>query len=102
MKKLIVVILFAAAPAFAGGGPDGRALFKTNCSACHGPDGAGQTPVGKSLKVRDLRSADVQKRSDEELGKVIADGKGNMPAFKDRLGPADIGALVAFIRSIRK
>ena len=36
----------------------------------------GETSVGKAMKVRDLRSADVQKQSDSDLQKVISDGKG--------------------------
>jgi len=68
----------------------------------HGADGSGQTPTGKALKVRDLRSADVQKQSDKELAATIADGKGKMPAYQSKLGAADIDALVSYIRKFRK
>jgi cytochrome c6 len=107
MKKTFAVltlcILIAAPSAFAGGGgSDGPAIFKAKCAMCHGPDGAGQTTMGKNLKLRDLRSADVQKQTDAQLAKWIADGKGKMPAYKAKLTPADIEAVVAFIRSIKK
>jgi cytochrome c553 len=46
---------------------DGAALYKTKCAMCHGPDGAGKTPVGTKLNVRDLRSPEVQKQSDSDL-----------------------------------
>ena len=36
---------------------DGAAIYKTRCAPCHRPDGSGQTPVGKNLKVQDLRRA---------------------------------------------
>jgi len=78
---------------------DGAATFKTKCAPCHGTDGSGQTPVGKNLKVRDLRSAEVQKLSDAEMTKVLADGKGKMPASK--LAPEDIKAVIGFIRSLK-
>src|SRR5918993_1252123 len=103
MKKLIAVLtlaLLVAAPAvFAA---DGAALHKSKCAMCHGANGDGQTPMGKNMKLRDLRSADVQKQTDAELVKWIADGKGKMPAYKSKLTPADIDAVVAFIRTLKK
>lgn len=107
MKKLITIlatcIVIAAPSAFAGGsGADGTAVYKAKCAMCHGPDGAGQTPMGKNLKVRALASADVQQQTDAELTKWITDGKGKMPAYKAKLTPADIDAVVAFIRTLKK
>ena len=105
MKLLVVMALFClfAGPAgVAGGGPDGAAIYKSKCAMCHGPDGAGQTTMGKNMKLRDLRAADVQKQTDAELMKWIADGKGKMPAYKAKLSAAEIDALVGFIRSIKK
>ena len=107
MKKLVTIlaicIVVVAPSAFAGGGgSDGAAIYKAKCAMCHGPDGAGQTPMGKNMKLRDLRSAEVQKQTDAELTKWIADGKGKMPAYKGKLTPADIDALVGYIRSIKK
>ena len=97
-KTLTCSLLLAVAlpmAAFA----DGAATFKTKCAPCHGADGSGQTPVGKNLKVRDLRSAEVQKLSDADMTKVLAEGKGKMPASK--LAPADIKAVVGFIRTLK-
>jgi mono/diheme cytochrome c family protein len=107
MKKLITILascmVIAAPSAFAGGsGSDGPAIYKAKCAMCHGPDGAGQTPMGKNLKVRALGSADVQKQTDAELAKWITDGKGKMPAYKGKLGPADIDAVVDFLRTLKK
>ena len=92
---LSATIAFAAEP-----GP--AEIFKGKCASCHGPDGAGATAIGKALKVRDLRSADVQKASDADLQKVISDGKGKMPAYKTKLSVADISSLVAYIRGLAK
>jgi len=78
---------------------DGAAVYKTTCTPCHGADGSGQTPVGKNLKVRDLRSAEVQKLSDADITKVLTDGKGKMP--KSKLEAADIKAVVAYIRTLK-
>ncbi len=48
MKRTLIALLIAA-PAWGDAGPDGGAIYKANCAMCHGPDGKGQTPVGKSL-----------------------------------------------------
>lgn len=94
------LILVAAPAAFAAA--DGAAIYKAKCVSCHGANGSGQTPVGKSMKLRDLRSADVQKQTDQELYKWTADGKGKMPAYKGKLTEAQINALVAHMRTMAK
>jgi cytochrome c6 len=81
---------------------DGATVYKGKCVACHGPDGSGNTTVGKNLKLRDLRSEEVQKMSDAELTAVITDGKGKMPPYGKKLSPDEIKSLVGHIRSIRK
>lgn len=100
MKKIVtfMAMLALAVPVLAFA--DGAALYKTKCAPCHGPDGAGQTPVGKNLKVKDLRSAEVQKLTDAELTKLLNEGKGKMPPAK--LSADDAKAVVAFIRSLKK
>jgi mono/diheme cytochrome c family protein len=80
---------------------EGAAIYKAKCAICHGADGAGQTPMGKTLKIRDLHSAGVQKMSDNELTTIISDGKGKMPAYKGKLAPAEISALVDLIRKMK-
>ena len=103
MKKLIVIsmlLAIAAAPALLA--EDGAAIYKTKCASCHGPDGAGQTTMGKKFGLKDLGSADVQKLKDEELTKIVADGKGKMPAYKGKLTDAQIQALVTFMRTLKK
>ena len=96
LAATLLVLPFS--PALADDG--GAALYKAKCASCHAADGSGNTPAGKSLKVRDLCSADVQKLSDAELTKVIADGKGKMPGYAKKLSADQIKALVATIRSM--
>ncbi len=94
------LILVAAPAAFAAA--DGAAIYKAKCASCHGADGSGQTPMGKSLKLRDLGSPEVQKQTDQELYNWTADGKGKMPAYKGKLTEAEINTLVAHIRAMAK
>jgi mono/diheme cytochrome c family protein len=91
--------LVLAMPAFAAS--DGAALYKAKCTTCHGADGSGQTSVGKSMKLRDLRSAEVQKQTDIELTKLISGGKGKMPGFGKTLSTGDIAAVISFLRTLK-
>ena len=54
---------------------DAASVFKSKCAACHGADGSGNTPAGKSMKIRDFHSAEVQKQTDAELTEIITTGK---------------------------
>jgi cytochrome c551 len=100
---LLAVVLFPI-PSAAVGAPagDGAATFKTKCATCHAVDGSGNTPMGKKLALRDLRSAEVQKQTDAQLSNVIAKGKGKMPPFGKSLSGDQIPELVAHVRTLRK
>lgn len=76
--------------------------YKTTCAMCHGPDGKGETALGKNLHAKDLTSDEVQKQSDQELSTIIVKGKENMPGFEGRLTQAQINGLVKFIRALKK
>ena len=81
----------------------GEEIFKRKCVGCHGANGAGNTTIGKHLKLRDLGSPDVQKQTDEELSAIISQGKsGRMPAFESKLTKEQISEVVEFIRTLKK
>jgi cytochrome c6 len=100
--SMIALLTFVTSMAFADSAPGAPEIYKTKCATCHGADGSGQTAVGKSMKIRDLRSPDVQKQTDADLQKIISDGKGKMPAYKAKVSVADVASLVAFIRGLAK
>jgi mono/diheme cytochrome c family protein len=77
-----------------------ESTYKAKCAACHGPDGSGDTAVGKQLGTHDFRSTEVQKMSDEELTEILTKGKNKMPAYEKSLKPDEIKGLVAYIRSL--
>jgi mono/diheme cytochrome c family protein len=80
----------------------GADTYKKKCSACHAVNGAGDTMLGKNLKLRVLGSADVQKQSDDELVAVIGKGKNRMPPFDRKLSKDQIRDVVKYIRSLKK
>jgi cytochrome c6 len=79
----------------------GQTLFKSNCATCHSQNGT-PTAVGKSLNAPDLGSAPVQNQTKAQLQQIISNGKGNMPAFKDKLSQAEIDSLFAYVHTLSK
>jgi mono/diheme cytochrome c family protein len=105
LAALASMTLLAGSTAFAQAGKateSGDAIFRAKCAGCHGPDGAGATAMGKMFKLRDLRSADVQKMTDAQLSEVVAKGKGKMPAYENSLGNDRVHAVVAYLRDLAK
>ena len=76
--------------------------FEMHCATCHAPNGSGDTAVGKSIKIPDLRSPAIQSQSDAQLAEIIANGKGAMPPFKSNLSTDEIDALAKHIRQLAK
>jgi cytochrome c6 len=56
--------------------------------------------MGKKLGLKDYTK--VQGFSDAEAAIVIKNGKGKMKGYKDKLSDADVKALVAYVRSLKK
>jgi mono/diheme cytochrome c family protein len=98
---LALLLLTACADGWAQGNTDAKAVFVKNCAICHGVDGRGQTPAGKTLKASDLTSPAIQGQSDAQLHDALAKGKGKMPAYGPALGEKGLGAMVKYIRSLK-
>jgi mono/diheme cytochrome c family protein len=90
----------AGTPARAAAQDAAEQLFQVHCAMCHGPDGKGDTVIGKSAGIPDLHAAAVQQQSDEALAEFIANGKGVMPPFKNSLSSEQIHALVGHVRAL--
>ena len=101
MKRKIfvfaVIIIASTGISFAAGA---AANWSQHCASCHGKDGSGNTMMGKKLGVKDYTKE--QGFSDAEATNVIKNGKGKMKAYKDKLSDADVKALVAYVRSLKK
>jgi cytochrome c6 len=81
---------------------DAATIYKAHCALCHSADGSADNQAGKSLHAKDLRSEEVQKKSDAEIAVVITKGNGAMPAFGAKLSPEDVHKLVDYIRDLAK
>lgn len=84
--------------------------WKAKCSSCHGMDGKAATEKGKKMKIADFSTEDFQKKSDDDLKKVINEGvkkeeggvTKEMDPYKEELSAEQIDGLVAFIRGLKK
>ena len=103
ISALAMVVFFSQPSGAAGMSQDDAAkIYKAKCAMCHSADGSGNSPMGKTLKIRDLRSPDVQKQSDAQLSEIISKGKGKMPGFEKSLSKEQIGELVGYLRELAK
>jgi mono/diheme cytochrome c family protein len=99
-RKTFVIAAVVIASASSSFAADAAATWSQNCASCHGKDGSGNTMMGKKLGVKDYTKQ--QSFSDAEAANVIKNGKGKMKAYKDKLSDADVKALVAYVRSLKK
>ena len=95
---VVLTVAFALSTCFADAGAD----YKAKCATCHGPDGKGDTAMGKTMKVKDLGSAEVQKQSDADVATIIEKGKKPMPGYEGKLTKEQIDSLVKYVRSLKK
>jgi mono/diheme cytochrome c family protein len=78
-------------------------VYLDKCSVCHAQDGSGNTAKGRKLKVKNVRSAEVQKLTTAEMIDNVAKGKGkDMDGFEKELGPELVKQLVTYYRSLAK
>ena len=93
-------VLYAASPAV----DPGQKMYDSKCASCHGKDGKGKPVMAKALKVEpvalDMTTPAIVEKKDEELLKVIADGKNKMPAYSKQLKPAEQKAVLQYLRGL--
>jgi mono/diheme cytochrome c family protein len=76
----------------------GKTTYVSKCAGCHASDGSGNNTIGRSLKTPDIRPL-VKGMSDEELRKVILNGRGKMPAIK-KMDDDRIRQVVLYLRDV--
>ena len=74
---------------------EGRDVWVANCSRCHGAGGGG----GRGPRLDDGLMVDAYPDPADEIA-LVAAGRGQMPAFADRLDDAEIEAVVRYTREV--
>ena len=108
MKKLIIVaVALLVAGAVTVRAADAKENWEKNCAKCHGPDGKGDTKMGKKLEIKDFTDAKVQAAfKDDAMFKAIKEGvkdgdKTRMKAVEG-LSDEEMKALVTYVRAFKK
>jgi mono/diheme cytochrome c family protein len=99
MLAAAVVMLVAGASALQAQTP--AQTFSTTCAACHGPAG---TPSAAMVRAMGAMPdfATIHAPADSVWVRSITSGKGKMPAYGSRLNPAQVRAVVAYLKSLKK
>lgn len=88
-------------PAATDPGADaGATVYTMACARCHGPTGAGDGELSARLGVPSLRTPRVAAMPPAEMAALIRDGRGAMPPHGNRLPPAQIEQVSAFVRGL--
>ena len=108
MKKLIFMTGLMAAITSSALAAEVKANWEKHCQKCHGPDGKGETKMGRQSGAKDYTDPKVQAElTDEKAIKIIKEGiiekgKKKMDPYADKLTDDEIKALVAYIRAFKK
>jgi mono/diheme cytochrome c family protein len=80
----------------------GEKVFVRHCAGCHGSEGKGDGYLLLGPEPANLTRSTTKKKSDVMLLQTIHEGKPNMPSWKTRLSEEDSGAVLAYIRTLKK
>ena len=83
---------------------DGSALYMEKCKKCHGEKGEGNPKATeklcKGVDPEKLKLDPISGKTDEEVKKIILEGKEKMPAYAEKLTPEEVDAVLAFCRTL--
>lgn len=80
----------------------GQQIFQTNCAICHGPGGQGDGPTAESLDTSPADFTDhefMRTRSNQDLFKVITNGKIPMPSWEAALDEDQRWQVITYLRA---
>jgi cytochrome c len=77
----------------------GQQLLASNCSGCHAIGRTGVSPHSEAPPFRVLGQRYPIESLEEALGEGLVSGHPEMPEF--RFTPADVGAIVAYLKSVQ-
>jgi len=78
-------------------------VYAQRCINCHGSGGRGDGALAAALPVRppDFRDT-VQRKSNSQIRRVIAEGSSIMPAFGPVLQPSEINDMLQMVRFLSR
>jgi len=106
-KSIILTLALMAAGIIAAPAADVKENWEKNCAKCHGPDGKGETKLGKKSEVKDMTDAKWQSDLKEEkafqsVKGGIKDGEKIRMKAAEGLTDEEIKALIVYARTFKK
>jgi mono/diheme cytochrome c family protein len=104
-----VIVLAGAASVYGQDQAEGKKLYSTYCSSCHGETGKGDGPAAASLPVKPVNHTDgavMNQLSDKFLTEIISKGgtavgkSALMPGWGSQIKDKQLRDVIAYIRSI--
>ncbi|HTN42676.1 MAG TPA: cytochrome c [Nitrospiria bacterium] len=87
-----------------GDASKGRPIYEKNCLICHGPQGRGDGPMGKSLNppAPNFASPESRRKPDADLLKAIREGHPDtaMTAWKGTLSEQQFLDVLSYVRAL--
>lgn len=84
----------------------GKPIYEKHCLLCHGPQGRGDGPMGKTLSppATNFASPESMHKSDAELLKAIREGHPDtaMTAWKGSLSEQEFQDLLSYVRQLSR
>lgn len=74
--------------------PIGKEIFEKNCTKCHGKDGTKRLLGAKNLQKSILTAT--------ENYEIIANGKGKMPSWKEKLSTEQINQVIEYLDVLKQ
>ena len=107
MKKTALIAIASLACTVIATNADVKENYEKHCTKCHGPDGKGDTKMGKKSGAKDYTDAKVQAElKDDKAFKSIKEGlkDGDKTLMKpaEALSDGEIKELVAHMRAFKK
>jgi cytochrome c6 len=94
---ILALVMLAALPTWAANitpSAQSAALFEVHCAGCH-LNGGNIVRRGKTLKIKALQQNHVD--TIEAIATLIANGKNNMSAYRDKLDVPQIEAIAHYV-----
>src|ERR1035437_1225676 len=108
MKKArLITVAACAAMVVSASAADVEENWAKSCAKCHGPDGKGDTKMGKKLEIKAFTDAKYQASlKDDAMLKAseegVKDGETVRMKAVEGLSDEEMKALVAYVRTLKK
>jgi mono/diheme cytochrome c family protein len=80
----------------------GKKVYQKRCQACHGADGTGNPQMAQALQVTipPVNGVGLEKKSDAEYLRVIAEGQGKMPGYAKQLSAEEQQQVLEYMKTL--